>query len=195
MRPTTAIVIKVERLKGSWNKVRDRSTDSETRTKLIEDMTKAMTGYIAQVTLRHDAARIVQTVLQFGNQEQKDLMLNELVGKTVEIAKTPYGHFTILKAVSYCTKPEQQRKLINSLRGHFVALGTNVIGARTVESILQLYPHTLTRNLKAEFYGSVRAYNLHLLLVKTNTLTISSNTLHYTTEILYFASGSAEVLV
>ena len=34
-----------------------------------------------------------------------------------------------------------------------MSLGAHVIGARTVESILQLYPVKLTRNLKAEFYG------------------------------------------
>ena len=31
--------------------------------------------------------------------------------------------------------------------------GTNNIGARTVESIVQLYPSILTKPLKAEFYG------------------------------------------
>jgi len=34
-----------------------------------------------------------------------------------------------------------------------VALGTNVIGARTVESILVLYPNKVTRKLRMEFYG------------------------------------------
>lgn len=40
-----------------------------------------------------------------------------------------------------------------AVKGKFVSLGTNVIGSRTVESILQLYPQHLTRPLKAEFYG------------------------------------------
>jgi hypothetical protein len=42
---------------------------------------------------------------------------------------------------------------VNALKGHFVSLGTNTIGARTVESVMQLYPPSLTRSLKVEFYG------------------------------------------
>jgi hypothetical protein len=48
--------------------------------------------------------------------------------------------------------------IVNALKGHFVALGTNVIGARTTESILQLFPKKLTKALKAEFYGQVCSY-------------------------------------
>lgn len=143
----------VEDLKLSWNKVRDRSTTDSARTTLLKKMVDQMTSHVLQVTLRHDASRIVQTILQFGNQDQKDIMLNELVAKGYEISKTPYGHFTILKAITYCTRPVDQKKIANAFKGHFVALGTNVIGSRTVESIMQLYPHNLTRPLKAEFYG------------------------------------------
>ena len=41
--------------------------------------------------------------------------------------------------------------------------GTNNIGARTVESIVQLYPSILTKPLKAEFYGQK-----FLILAKNN---------------------------
>ena len=39
------------------------------------------------------------------------------------------------------------------MKGHFVALGTNVVGARVCESLLVMYPPALVRVLKAEFYG------------------------------------------
>jgi pumilio family protein 6 len=141
-----------------WNKVRDRSTTEEARVALLKRMVDQMSTHVLQVTLRHDASRIVQTILQFGNQSQKDVMLGELSVKAYEISKTPYGHFTILKAITYCTRASDQRTIAAAFRGHFVALGTNVIGSRTVESIMQLYPAGLTRSLKAEFYGQVRSY-------------------------------------
>lgn len=72
-----------------------------------------------------------------------------------QIAKTPYGHFVVLKAITYCTEEAERTLINNSLRGHFVSLGTNVIGARTVETILQLWPKNSTKGLKAEFYGHV----------------------------------------
>ena len=146
----------VEGLKVNWNKVRDRGTDGDVRSSTLVKMVDQVKDHILAVTLRHDASRIVQTVLQFGTPAQKETILHALCAKTYEIAKTPYGHFTVLKAVTYCTRPEDQRKLAASLKGHFVSLGGNVIGSRTVESVLQLYPTNLTKGLKAEFYGQVR---------------------------------------
>ena len=144
----------VEELKTSWNVVRNRSTPDDKRKDLIDKMFKQMTGHVLQVTLRHDASRMTQCILQYGTEEQRSIILGELSTKTVEIAKTPYGHFTILKAISYCTGAAEQRKLCSSLKGHFVALGTNVIGARTCESLLVMYPSRLTKDLRAEFYGT-----------------------------------------
>jgi len=65
----------------------------------------------------------VQTILQFGDQTQKDLILARLCEKASEVSKTPYGHFTILKAITYCTNTADQRKIAASLRNHFVSLG------------------------------------------------------------------------
>ena len=62
----------------------------------------------------------------------------------------------MLKAASYCTSASDQTLVHNALRGHFVSLGTNVIGARCCESVMQLFPKKLTRDLRAEFYGKVR---------------------------------------
>ena len=78
----------------------------------------------------------------------------------MDIAKTPYGHFTVLKAITYCNRKEDQKLIASALKGKFVSLGSNVIGSRTVESILQLYPHGLTNGLKAEFYGQVGGFLL-----------------------------------
>ena len=143
----------VETLKSSWNKVRVKSTPEAERQALLAIMATQMAGHVLQVTLRHDASRITQCLLQFGSAKQKQQVLQELLGKAFEISKTPYGHFTILKAISYCTTPEDQKRIAHSLQGHFVALGTNVIGARAVESICSLYPPKLTRALRAEFFG------------------------------------------
>ena len=151
MKPNFALV---EELKTSWNVVRNRATSETKRKDLVDKMYKQMTGHVLQVTLRHDASRMTQCILQYGTEEQRKSVLYELTAKTVEIAKTPYGHFTILKAISYCMGAPEQKKLCSSLKGHFVALGTNVIGARTCESLLVIYPAKLTRSLRAEFYGT-----------------------------------------
>ena len=145
----------VGNLKNDWNRVRVRTIGAEEKAKLISKLMASIKGHVLQVTLRHDVSRIVQCILQFGNEAQKSFILSEMQPKLFEISKTPYGHFTVLKAITYCTTATDQKKVVSSFTGHFVALGTNVIGARTVESILAIYPGKLTRALKAEFYGKV----------------------------------------
>jgi len=116
-------------------------------------MIKQMLGKVVEVTLRHDASRFVQTIFQFGNVNQRKDILEELCSKLFEIAKTPYGHFAVLRAITYCKDKGEQKKITSAMSGHFVALGTNVIGARTVELIMHTYAQKLTLDLKAEFYG------------------------------------------
>ena len=155
----------VESIKTSWNKVRTKSTPEEEKKTLLVKMAAQMQGHVLQVTLRHDASRMTQCLLQFGTSAQRQAVLVELLEKSVEIAKTPYGHFAILKALSYCTGGEDQKRIAASVKGSFVALGTNVIGARTVESICSLYPGKLSKPLRTEFYGN----NFMVLLEKPVT--------------------------
>lgn len=66
----------------------------------MQQMASKMEGQVLQVTLRHDASRIVESILQYGTEKQREKILHELVAKLVEIAKTPYGHFVVLKVSS-----------------------------------------------------------------------------------------------
>ena len=44
-----------------------------------------MQGHILQVTLKHDASRIVQSILQFGTLEERKKILEELITNIVEV--------------------------------------------------------------------------------------------------------------
>lgn len=146
-------------MKGTWNKLRVKAMALKDKQVLIESMISKISGSVVSVSLRHDASRIVQSIFQFGTVEQRRRVLKEMSPQISELAKTPYGHFTGLKAIDSCTEEDEQKLIIQGLKGHFVSLGTNVIGARTVELILQTFPITLTRLLKAEFYGHVSLFH------------------------------------
>jgi hypothetical protein len=142
-------------MKQIWNKIREKSASKETRANLVNNILQIIQNHIVEITLRHDASRIIQTVIQFGNDRQREMVLNELLPKFYEIAKSPYGHFTILKMITYGNTPEFMKKICQGLKHHFVSLGIHSIGARTVETVLQLYSSSYTKHLKAEFYGKV----------------------------------------
>ena len=109
------------------------------------------------VTLRHDASRIVQSIIQFGTPVQKFTIVQSLCAnkKCADICKTPYGHFTILKTLQYCKELEPLQLLVNAMCNHYLSIGCNSIGARVIESIYDCehIPRTLKYKLSAEFYG------------------------------------------
>ena len=122
---------------------------------IIEVILKKITGSIFQISLRHDSSRIIQSIIQYGNPNQLTRILNELYPKLMEIAKTPYGHFIILKIIQSTHVYADQNRLIHALSKHLIALGSNVISARIIEAIFHYYPTKLVQVLRAEFYGQV----------------------------------------
>ena len=56
----------------------------------------------SQIIFKHDASRIVQCALKYGNQQQRDIIATELKGQYAEIAKAQYGRFIVSKVLNYC---------------------------------------------------------------------------------------------
>ena len=75
----------VESMKEFWNAARVKTLSREDRDALIDGMMKSVSGRILQVTLRHDASRAVQCILQFGSEKQRKQILEEMSPKLYEV--------------------------------------------------------------------------------------------------------------
>lgn len=51
------------------------------------------------------------------------ICISAIVPKMLDLAKTQYGHFAVLKAITYCDGEKDKQSIANSLSGHFVSLG------------------------------------------------------------------------
>jgi len=58
-------------------------------------------GKIGDLVLKHDASRVVQTLLKFGSKEQRGEVAKALKGKYAELAKSTYGKFLVCKILKY----------------------------------------------------------------------------------------------
>lgn len=81
-KPNFAIV---EKLKLSWNKVRLKNISPEERARVVNDMMKQVDQHVLAVTLRHDASRAVQSIIQFGSAAQRAKVLNDIKDKLSEV--------------------------------------------------------------------------------------------------------------
>ena len=110
-RPHAETVIAAKEL---WNKLRLKSNSPAEITAHATELVKLLQGKFHRVAMQHDASRVVQAAIQFGNTEQRFQIVQEICaeGDLMELAKVQYAHFVVLKMIKYCAREEPSLKLI-----------------------------------------------------------------------------------
>lgn len=71
----------------------------EERKKLVAELFEIITGRVKEFVLKHDATRVVQTALKYGNLEQRKMIARELKGEFKQLAESRFAKFTIAKVL------------------------------------------------------------------------------------------------
>jgi pumilio family protein 6 len=104
--------------KKIWNKLRQKNNSKEEVRQMMEELMNLIRGKAHEIALQHDASRVVQAAIQFGNDEERKEVMTELCkeGNLFELARNQYAHFVVLKAIKYCDKNEDCIKMIVKVR-------------------------------------------------------------------------------
>jgi pumilio family protein 6 len=86
-KPNAALV---QNLNQNWNKVRVKNIKPEERTAIVNGMMQQLDKHLLEVTLRHDASRAVQSVIQFGTPAQRVRVLEGIQSKFSEVTNYLY---------------------------------------------------------------------------------------------------------
>lgn len=98
-----------------WNKLRLKTNTSKDTKDLMDKVMTLIRGKVNEIALQHDASRVVQAAIQFGNEEQRKEILTEVCkseGSLAEMAKIQYAHFCCLKFIKYCARDDASIKMI-----------------------------------------------------------------------------------
>lgn len=109
----------VTEAKALWNKLRMKTNTKEDTKKLMKEVMELIRGKVREIALQHDASRVVQAAIQFGNEEQRKEILGEICeteGSLAEMAKIQYAHFCCLKFIKYCNRDDASIKMIVKVR-------------------------------------------------------------------------------
>jgi len=140
-----------------WNKLRLKTNTSKDTKDLMDKVMALIRGKVNEIALQHDASRVVQAAIQFGNEKQRKEILTEVCkseGSLAEMAKIQYAHFCCLKFIKYCARDETSIKMIvKSFKGEMAKLAVHGVGSRVLESLFLNLPPKQTASLKQEFYG------------------------------------------
>eukprot|EP01138_Halocafeteria_seosinensis_P008246 gb/GECG01008427.1/.p1 GENE.gb/GECG01008427.1/~~gb/GECG01008427.1/.p1 ORF type:complete len:651 (+),score=97.17 gb/GECG01008427.1/:1-1953(+) len=142
-----------------WNKLRMKNTAKEERHRLISKIFEVLGDKLGSVAMKHDASRVMQSVMQHGTDEQRHTLLKAIGSKFVPLAKSKYGHQLVQKCLRYGSK-ELKEKILREFRGNVVRLATHHLGALTLE---EGYVHGWTSSQAWSFYRELYGPDINLL--------------------------------
>ncbi|KAI9293435.1 ARM repeat-containing protein [Neoconidiobolus thromboides FSU 785] len=138
--------------KKIWEKMRNSKVPRKSLECHVTDMIDLLKGKVVELSLKHDASRIVQTCLKYGSQQHRAIIAEELKGHYLELAKAKYGHFIVLKILKYCK--EQRGSIISEFYGNVQRLITQKDGSSVIEEAYAIYANPEQKtNLLQEFFG------------------------------------------
>lgn len=87
-KPHSALLFEA---KKAWSLARQKNITKNERTKYINALMEIIRGRVKEIVFKHDASRIVQTVVKYGGQKERNEIALELKGKYPELAQNKYS--------------------------------------------------------------------------------------------------------
>ena len=154
--------------KNAWSRAQQKAISKEERTSHINSLTEIVRGKIQDIVFKHDASRIVQTIIRRGNQQQRDEVATELQGRFKELVENRYSkvrcvdslvrstlnvhQFLVAKLAHFC--PSQRLSMIMEFRSHVVRLLLHREASQTIADIFELHTNATERAvLLRDFFG------------------------------------------
>ena len=147
---------KIQQIKALWEKLRVKNPPlpKKTRDKLCDEIWELSKDHIANLILKHDASRVVQTLVKYSSKERRHKIVIALKGKFYVLATSSYGKYLLVKLLHYGTRDSRQI-IIDELHGSLRKLMRHKEGAYVIEDMYVLYATQEQRQqMIREFWGS-----------------------------------------
>ncbi|KAM3846165.1 pumilio homolog 3 [Vipera latastei] len=146
------IIIKGKQI---WEILRRKNCDKEKRKKLLGDLQELLHGKIKNMAFGHDSTRVIQCYIQFGSEEQRQEVFEELKESFKELSKSKYSRNIVKKFLMYGTKP-QIAEIIKSFKGEVKKMLRHTEASAVVEYAYNDKAILEQRNmLTEELYGNI----------------------------------------
>jgi pumilio family protein 6 len=154
--------------KNTWSRARQKTISKEERALHITSLMEIVRGMIQDIVFKHDASRIVQTIVKRGNQQQRDEVATELRGRFKELVENKYSkvrcidgparlklnvlQFLVAKLAQFC--PSHRLSMIMEFRSHVIRLLLHREASQIIADFYDLYTNATERAiLLRDFYG------------------------------------------
>jgi len=154
--------------KRAWSLARQNTISKEKRASHIASLMEIVRGKIQDIVFKHDASRIVQTIVKCGKQPQRDEVATELRGRFKELVENKYSkvrgvddvvgwklrvlQFLVAKVARLC--PSHRLSMIMEFRSHVVRLLLHREASQIISDTYDLHTNATERAiLLRDFFG------------------------------------------
>ncbi|KAI8824031.1 armadillo-type protein [Fimicolochytrium jonesii] len=142
----------IQNAKAIWEKLRQKKITAKERKEQMAELMTLIEGKVKDIIFKHDASRIIQCALKYGNQSQRDAIAKELEGHYTELSKSTYGRFIISKILNYCS-PQYRALVVKDFYGKIRKLVRHKEAAVILEEAYVMSNAQQRSRLLEEFYG------------------------------------------
>ncbi|EMD36246.1 hypothetical protein CERSUDRAFT_115203 [Gelatoporia subvermispora B] len=138
--------------KAAWTLARQKNISKDERKKHIQELMDVVRGKVKDIVFKHDASRIIQTLVKWGDQAQRDAIAQELKGRYIDAAKSKYSKFLVTKLIRFC--PAHRVDILREFQGHVMRLLLHREASGVLADAFELYANAYERALLLrDFYG------------------------------------------
>ncbi|KAJ7148678.1 armadillo-type protein [Mycena crocata] len=142
--------------KRVWSQANAKNLKPAERQKLIQELMDVIRGRVKDIVFKHDASRIVQTVVKHGRQKERDEIAAELKGKYKDLAQNKYSKFLVTKLIRLC--PTHRPSILMEFQSHVLRLLLHREATSVLSDAFELYANAYERTLLVrDFYGKETA--------------------------------------
>lgn len=146
----------VQQIKSLWEKLRVKkpTPPKQVREKLTNEIWELSKDVILDLVMKHDASRVVQTLIKYASKEKRDIIVKQLKGNFYQLATSSYGKYLLVKLLHYGSK-ESRALIVDELHGKLRKLMRHKEGAYVVEDLYVIYSTAeQKRQMIREFWGA-----------------------------------------
>ncbi|ORY78166.1 armadillo-type protein [Protomyces lactucae-debilis] len=144
----------ISRAKGLWSQLNRKKVPKQEREKVIKQLFDVIQGNVVEIIFKHDANRVIQAAFKYGSTEQRLIILGELKGRIVDLSKSTYSKFLVVKMLLY-GNAEVREKILAEIHGNVRKLIKHKEAAYVVEDAFRDYATPAQQEmLLSELYGA-----------------------------------------
>lgn len=171
-KPHSQLIANAKRV---WSLARQKNISQAERQKHVQELLAIVTGKVKDIVLKHDASRIIQTIVRYGGQRERDQVAKELQGHYKPLAQSKYSKvsittqpssscsssvsgpkFLVTKLIRFC--PSHRAAILLEFQSHVLKLLLHREASSVLADAFELYANAYERSiLLRDFYGKEAA--------------------------------------